>query len=56
MFSMCCQHGKVVIPMMKKPPAPLYELFFDKESAMSRKFMDNVRSYNNMFSFTSMGG
>lgn len=43
-FSMCCQHGQVV------------KLFFDKSSSTSRNFIDNVRQYNNMFAFTSMGG
>ncbi|KAI9083958.1 hypothetical protein K1719_034216 [Acacia pycnantha] len=54
--SLCCLKGKVVLPTMKRPP-PLFEsLFFDKESAHSRNFYENIRQYNNVFSFTSMGG
>ncbi|KAI9089180.1 hypothetical protein K1719_029459 [Acacia pycnantha] len=54
--SLCCLKGKVVLPTMKRPP-PLFEsLFLDKESAHSRNFYENIRQYNNTFSFTSMGG
>ena len=55
-FSMCCQQGKIVLPMMRSPPSTLHSLFFDKESTQSKNFFANIRQYNNMFSFTSMGG
>lgn len=37
-------------------PQALSNLFFDKTSSSSKNFMENIRYYNNMFSFTSMGG
>ncbi|KAI9113978.1 hypothetical protein K1719_015229 [Acacia pycnantha] len=55
-FSMCCGSGKILLPLLKPPPSELVDLFFNKESAYSKNFMKNVRSYNNMFCFTSMGG
>ena len=53
---MCCLQGKVELPILKPPPSMLYHLFFDKHSKRSKKFHANIRQYNNMFSFTSMGG
>ncbi|XP_028752798.1 uncharacterized protein LOC114712429 [Neltuma alba] len=55
-FSMCCLNGKVQLPLMTPPLELFIKLFFDKTSAESKNFHLNVRSYNNMFSFTSMGG
>ena len=56
LFSLCCLKGKVVLPPLKKPPDFLNHLFFDKDSKESKNFYANIRQYNNMFSFTSMGG
>ena len=56
MFSMCCLHGKVQLPLFKPPPSFFYNLFFEKHTSTSKKFHANIRQYNNMFSFTSMGG
>lgn len=47
-FSLCCIQGKVQLPLVKKPPATL-------EKLMSKSFMNNIRMYNDMFAFTSMG-
>ena len=55
-FSMCCLHGKVQLPLFKPPPPSLFSLFFEKHTSSSKKFHSNIRQYNNMFSFTSMGG
>ena len=44
------------MPFMKQPPDALAQLFFDKSSRASRNFIENIRQYNNMFAFTSMGG
>ena len=41
---------------MKAPPEPLWQLILDKSSTKSRKFLEEIRQYNNMFAFTSMGG
>ncbi|XP_028758138.1 uncharacterized protein LOC114717208 [Neltuma alba] len=55
-FSLCCLRGKVQLPLMTAPPEVLSHLFFDKKTRESKNFHSNIRSYNNMFSFTSMGG
>ncbi|XP_054781855.1 uncharacterized protein LOC129289058 [Prosopis cineraria] len=55
-FSICCLKGKVVLPTIHPPPPMLERLFFDKKSMHSKDFLANIRQYNNMFSFTSMGG
>ncbi|XP_045829948.1 uncharacterized protein LOC123921446 isoform X3 [Trifolium pratense] len=53
--SLCCMRGKVTIPLMIEPPLLLKNLF-NGVDARSRHFISNIRSYNNMFAFTSMGG
>ena len=55
-FSMCCLKGKVVLPICTPPPTPLLQLFMDKHTKQSRNFLENIRQYNNMFSFTCIGG
>lgn len=55
-FSMCCLKGKVVLPACTPPPPALKELFTNKKSKQSKNFIENIRQYNNMYSFTSMGG
>lgn len=55
-FSICCLQGKIQVPFFKKPPQLFRSLFFNKGTAESKRFLEDIRSYNNMFSFTSMGG
>ncbi|KAI9121462.1 hypothetical protein K1719_008495 [Acacia pycnantha] len=55
-FSICCGHGKIIVPLLQHPPKDLYELFFNKHLPLSKKFFKSIRVYNNMFGFTSMGG
>lgn len=40
---------------MIKPPQKLYDLFFARNDK-NKCFLQNIRTYNNMFCFTSMGG
>ncbi|KAI9087105.1 hypothetical protein K1719_030940 [Acacia pycnantha] len=47
---------KIIVPLLKRPPKELEQLFFNKDSSHAKKFLRNIRLYNNMFSFTSMGG
>ncbi|XP_045793087.1 uncharacterized protein LOC123888169 [Trifolium pratense] len=54
-FSMCCQKGEVKLPLLKKPPKLLMDLISGQDRR-SRHFKDNIRAYNSMFAFTSMGG
>ena len=49
-FNLCCQNGQVSLPLL--PPTPQF-----LESLLpNRHFLDSIRVYNSMFSFTSMGG
>ncbi|XP_071698893.1 uncharacterized protein [Rutidosis leptorrhynchoides] len=53
-FSMCCQNGKVLLPKLKDPP-PLLKRLLDYTDPATFKFREQIRIYNNMFSFTSFG-
>nr|XP_043611794.1 uncharacterized protein LOC122583457 [Erigeron canadensis] len=53
-FSLCCGGGKVQLSNLKKPPTMLLDLYSGKHAA-SKDFLDNIRRYNIMFSFTSLG-
>ena len=54
-FSLCCMRGQVRLPILEQPPKFLNDLLENKH-AKSRNFIDNIRAYNSMFAFTSMGG
>ncbi|KAF7812123.1 uncharacterized protein G2W53_033099 [Senna tora] len=54
-FSLCCMQGKLVLPKQKRPPSFLEKLLTNNDSR-SKQFFKKIRSYNNMFAFTSMGG
>jgi len=53
--SICCMKGKITLPDMIEPP-PLIRSLFSGSHTKSAHFIANIRSYNNLFSFTSMGG
>ena len=52
--NMCCSSGKVLLPRVP-PPHELLQIFLDQTSE-SRHFRQYIRSYNHVFSFTSLGG
>lgn len=54
-FSSCCSNGKVQLPKLKAPPETLKNLL-SANDAKCKHFLKNIRAYNMMFSFTSMGG
>ncbi|XP_076908504.1 uncharacterized protein LOC143565409 [Bidens hawaiensis] len=54
-FNLCCQYGAVELPQVKTSN-PQYEELFKSNDAKSKFFLKNIRRYNSMFSFTSMGG
>ncbi|XP_071714219.1 uncharacterized protein [Rutidosis leptorrhynchoides] len=54
-YSLCCLNGKVELPSLKQPPQLLLNLLRG-DSKTSKNFIENVRHYNMMFSFTSIGG
>ncbi|XP_076949291.1 uncharacterized protein LOC143621888 [Bidens hawaiensis] len=54
-YSLCCRYGSVELPQYI-PPNQGYEHLFRGTDATSKFFLNNIRRYNSMFSFTSMGG
>jgi hypothetical protein len=54
-ISLCCMGGEIKLPYMAEPPILIRNLF-NGVDARSSNFMSNLRSYNNMFAFTSIGG
>ena len=54
-YTKCCYEGKIQLPRMKDPPPVLQSLYFG-DTEQSTHFLNNIRRYNNMFCFTSLGG
>ncbi|KAI3741126.1 hypothetical protein L1987_58793 [Smallanthus sonchifolius] len=54
-YSLCCSNAKVELPKYKEAP-PIYQNLYCLLDSKSKMFMKNIRRYNSMFSFTSMGG
>ncbi|XP_074314646.1 uncharacterized protein LOC141649873 [Silene latifolia] len=54
-FSLCCSDGKITLPLLKQPPQLLLDLL-SRRHPLRNHFIDNIRAYNMMFLFTSMGG
>ncbi|GJW27966.1 hypothetical protein Tco_0044841 [Tanacetum coccineum] len=55
-YSLYCGRGKVMLPKkLKNPPKQLMDLI-NKKHQKSTTFIDNIRRYNSMFAFTSIGG
>ena len=54
-YSVCCVNGKIQLAKFVDPPRLLRELFFGGNTK-SKHYQQNIRSYNSMFGFTSMGG
>lgn len=54
-FSICCGEGKVDLPLLRQTPEELLELLNGRDLE-SKNYRKNIRTYNNIFAFTSMGG
>ncbi|XP_019184791.1 PREDICTED: uncharacterized protein LOC109179750 [Ipomoea nil] len=54
LFMLCCNNGKIKLPDNKLLPKGIFDLFFGNDE-LSKEFLHNIRTYNNMFCFTSMG-
>lgn len=54
-FSICCQKGFVDIPLLEETPKLLVSLLNGTEPR-SKHYQQNIRAYNSMFAFTSLGG
>jgi hypothetical protein len=54
-YNNCCKARKVLVPPYKPRPEPLASLARFDGNTSSKRFMKNIRQYNCMFAFTSMG-
>jgi hypothetical protein len=54
-FSLCCLNGRVVIAPYPRLPQPLHDMYHNHDRT-GKFFLENIRSFNSMFAFTSMGG
>ncbi|XP_022032445.1 uncharacterized protein LOC110933536 [Helianthus annuus] len=54
-YSLCCSNGDVELPPPPTPP-PLLRHLYKSHTSQCHNFMNNIRAYNMMFSFTSLGG
>lgn len=54
-YSGCCLQGQIELPKLKDSPELLW-LLLTLDNEISRHFRENIRAYNMIFSFTSIGG
>ncbi|XP_027166398.1 uncharacterized protein LOC113766402 [Coffea eugenioides] len=55
-FSICCQEGQVQLPLLIEPPQFLKQLLEYNGRRQAKHFRENIRAFNMMYAFTSMGG
>lgn len=53
-FGLCCDHGKVQIPLLHAPP-PALQALFEANGTQSDDFREHIRQYNMALAFTSVG-
>ena len=53
MFGMCCNSGKVALPLLRDPPQPLKALL-ECNDRQGKDFRENIWKYNRAFAFTSL--
>ncbi|KAL6569662.1 hypothetical protein OROMI_014176 [Orobanche minor] len=54
-FNLCCNKGQVKLPLLQQPPQLLQDLLENRHEK-SKNYIENIRTLNSMFAFTSMGG
>ncbi|XP_062028399.1 uncharacterized protein LOC133744280 [Rosa rugosa] len=54
-YTNCCQKGQIQVQSSEEAPYFLEQLLDPNNDSNSRVFRENIRVYNSMFSFTSMG-
>jgi len=54
-YSLYCDMGRVQLPFLKNPSLLLQQLLCDQESRESKNYQHNIRAYNMMFAFSSLG-
>ncbi|KAH7657562.1 DNA helicase protein [Dioscorea alata] len=55
-FNMCCKQGIISLPPPKPTPPFLCRLFDVNSGVRNSKFKEQIRIYNSLFQFTSLGG
>ena len=55
-FSLCCKQDMIKLPPPKSTPPFLDNLLHYQGGSRSSKFRENIRTYNSLFQFTSLGG
>lgn len=55
MYNLCCKGGRIDLPELKHPPSFLAKLLKFDGDARSKRFLRQIRSYNSLFAFTSLG-
>ncbi|OMP07463.1 DNA helicase PIF1, ATP-dependent [Corchorus olitorius] len=55
-FSLCCKQGTIKLPPARPSPPLLHGLLDNNGGSFHRHFKENIRVYNSMFQFTSLGG
>ena len=53
-FSTCCQRGSVHLPLLPDPP-PFLRGLLDQRDRQSIDYLNNIRRYNMVLAFTSLG-
>nr|KAJ0192085.1 hypothetical protein LSAT_V11C800452940 [Lactuca sativa] len=53
-YSLCCGYDKIELSSLKEAP-PSYRNLYRSVDSKRKHFMKNIRRYNSLFSFTSMG-
>jgi len=53
-YTGCCMQGQIVLPMLKESPEYMWWLL-RSDHADAKYFRANIRPYNMLFSFTSIG-
>lgn len=54
-FGVCCDHGRVQLPLLQRPPPLLEHLLTSQTDPLAKSFRSDIWKYNRAFSFTSLG-
>lgn len=53
-FNDCCARGRIALPTILPPPESICQLY-SGSTPISKRFLNNIRVFNNAFAFTSLG-
>ena len=55
-YPLCCKKSRIKLPFLQPTPPFLDALLSNNKNSLSKNFKENIRMYNCMFAFPSMGG